>query len=71
MAAIHDLITLGIGTPGGVPQFLTFGLGSATSVTISPTADYVIRVRADDVVVRVMADAVVLRVLEDEVVVMV
>jgi hypothetical protein len=29
MAAIHHVISLGIGTPAGIPSFLTFGLAAA------------------------------------------
>jgi len=44
MADINHIITLGIGTPGAIPEFLTFGLqvGAAEEGTIL-TGDVAIR----------------------------
>jgi hypothetical protein len=36
MANINQVITLGIGTPAGIPEFLTFGLQIGEEVIIPP-----------------------------------
>lgn len=36
MAAINQIITLGIGTPSGVPPFITFGFQLGSSVATVP-----------------------------------
>jgi hypothetical protein len=38
MADINQVITLGIGTPGAIPEFLTFGL--QTEATEAPPVPY-------------------------------
>ena len=37
MADINQVITLGIGTPSGIPEFLTFGLQIGEAESILPT----------------------------------
>lgn len=49
MADINQVITLGIGTPAGIPEFLTFGLQLAeagTGIVLSDTVE--IRFTASD-----------------------
>ena len=36
MAAINHITTLGIGTPGAILQFLTFGLGIGSGLASTP-----------------------------------
>ncbi len=42
---VNQVITLGLGTPSGIPHFLLFGL--SPDAGIAATADYIVSVRAD------------------------
>lgn len=51
MADINQVITLGIGTPAGIPEFLTFGLqiGEEADIwTIQPDASTTWTIQTDD-----------------------
>lgn len=58
MADIHQVISLGIGTPSGITEFLTFGLQMGAAVALyTVDADVMIRIVADgDVAMRMTAD---------------
>ena len=60
MADINQVISLGIGSPAGIPEFLTFGLQIGAVVVAALytlDADVAIRMTADDsVAIRMTAD---------------
>jgi len=45
MADINQVISLGIGTPSGIPEFLTFGLqiGAALDITVRPNRLFIVQ----------------------------
>lgn len=55
MADVSQLITLGIGTPADLAHLILFGLSPATVAVLAPTADFIVRIPADDLVVMVPA----------------
>jgi hypothetical protein len=58
MADINQVITLGIGTPAGVPEFLTLGLQiGAAAALYTVDGNVAVRITADnDVAARFTAD---------------
>lgn len=52
MAAVSELITLGIGTPATPPYFLTMGLGIGAQASPTVTPDVIVRMRADVSIIR-------------------
>lgn len=54
MADIHQVISLGIGTPSDVPHFLLLGLSINVVLLASP--DVTIEVRQDIATIRCLAD---------------
>jgi hypothetical protein len=58
MADINQVITLGIGTPAGIPEFLTFGLQiGAASALYTVDGNVAIRMTGDgNVAVRMTGD---------------
>ena len=58
MAKIHQVISLGVGSPSGIPEFLTFGLQIGAALALyTLDADVAIRITADDnVAIRMTAD---------------
>ena len=58
MADINQVISLGIGSPAGIPEFLTFGLQIGAALALyTLDADVAIRMTADgSTAIRITAD---------------
>jgi hypothetical protein len=67
MSDINQVITLGIGTPAGVPEFLTLGLqiGAAVAVPITPD-DRIFTVAADGRIFAIDSDGRIMAIAQEK-----